>query len=949
MPDVFEIYIKLAGCATVSAALSALLYLIKRKTKFGDFPRLAQQVIIGILFGAVAIFGTEFGVDIGGATANARDAAPLCAGLLFGAPAGVIAGLIGGIERWFAVAWGAGMYSRIACTVSTIFAGIYAGLLRKIVFDDKRPTLPLAFVTGGVMEIIHMTVLFLTHLTDSEQAFEIVKICTVPMVLCNGLSVFASTLFIMLLSSGVNRGRKNKKNISQLFQTPMLISVVLAYLASTAFVYFLQTYSAKENAVNIISLNIADIKQEILDASDKHLISITRSIASELESDADIPLKSLAEKYNVSDIWLVNDKGIIYNATDGSIGFDMHYDIDKPEEERQSSKFLVLLTDECDEYVQEYRPLARESTIKRKLAGVSMKNGGFVQTGYDAERFQAEIYSQVKDLTKNRRIGKNGHIIIVDHNMEIISDIKDISPENMASEELQINEKTVFDKEFDITINGTENLCMISQSEGFTIIALLPHSEIYKTRDTMAYINSYMEILVFALLFILIYIIIKNVVVNNLHKINSSLGKIIGGSLETTIDVYSSNEFASLSDDINSTVSTLKLYIEEAASRIDKELAFAKSIQHSALPSVFPPYPERKDFDIYATMDTAKEVGGDFYDFYLLDEKHVAILIADVSGKGIPAAMFMMTAKTTIKSLAETGLPVNEIFTQANEKLCEGNEAGMFVTAWMGIVNTETGHVDFANAGHNPPLIYRKDKGFEYIKSKAGFVLAGMEGIRYKKQELELAPGDRIYLYTDGVTEANNSAEELFGEDRLLEYLNQNSFLPAKDLLLGVKSAIDNFSGNAEQFDDITMLSFDYFGNEQGLEFRDFDASDSSLAAAMDFITSGLEAADASPKTVMQVSVAFEEMFVNVAHYAYPDSPGKASVGFGIQDGTATIVIKDSGTPFDPFAKADPDISLSAEERQIGGLGIFMTKKVMDKTDYEYRDGCNIVTMQKKL
>lgn len=947
-----ELFEKLLASAMVPVLVSGFLYLLKRKTNVGNMPEAAKQIIAGIIFGGVAILGTEFGVDIGGATANARDAAPLCAGLLFGGPAGIIAGIIGGAERWFATAWGAGTYSRIACTVSTILAGFYAAYLRKFVFDEKRPAAALAFATGGVMEIIHLTILFLTHLTDSEQAFEIVKICTFPMIFCNGISVFLSVLLVKVISTGIHRKEKRRKSLSQLFQTPMLIAVVIAYLCSTVFVYFLQTYSARESACRMMQLNIDDVKQEILDASDRHIINITRSIAEEVEQartdGTEFSLKELAGKYDVSNIWYVNEDGIVEDASDGRVGYDMASDADLPEEEQQSCKFLVLLTDECSEYVQEYRSLSSDSSAMKKTAGVSMENGGFIQTGYNADCFQDEVSSQLADITKNRRIGEAGHLAIVDRNMEVVSDIGSTNTAISASD-VEINEKTLSDDGYSTEINGVKCLALASESEGYYIVAVLPETEVYDTRNAMVYINSFMEIIVFAALFLNIYGIVRNVVVKNLHRINGSLGKIIEGDLNTTVDVVSSEELASLSGDINTTVSTLKQYIDDAARRIDSELAFAKSIQHSALPSVFPPYPNRKEFDIFASMDTAKEVGGDFYDFCMPDSNHIAILIADVSGKGIPAAMFMMTAKTMIKNFAEAGLSVDEIFTRANEKLCENNDAGMFVTAWMGIIDTETGVLEFANAGHNPPLLCRKGS-FEYLRLKAGFVMAGMDGFVYRKQTVQLNPGDRIFLYTDGVTEAADLSETLYGEQRLKNYLNSVSAKTASEVVGGVKKDIDDFAGEAEQADDITMLMFDFKGSaENAIEFREYPAEVEQLDNATDFITSALEEAGASMKTVTQVSVAFEEIFVNVAHYAYRGGKGNVKVGLGISDDTATIILKDSGKPFDPFSKEDPDITLSAEERDIGGLGIFMTKQIMDECRYEYIDSTNIVTLKKKL
>jgi sigma-B regulation protein RsbU (phosphoserine phosphatase) len=188
----------------------------------------------------------------------------------------------------------------------------------------------------------------------------------------------------------------------------------------------------------------------------------------------------------------------------------------------------------------------------------------------------------------------------------------------------------------------------------------------------------------------------------------------------------------------------------------------------------FPAFPEREEFDIYATMQPAKEVGGDFYDFFLIDSDHLALVIADVSGKGVPAALFMVIAKTLIKNQTLAGMEPADVFTAVNTQLCENNDAGMFVTGWMGILEISTGRFTYANAGHNPPLIRKKDGEYEYLKARAGLVLAGMEGIRYRQYEIMLEPGDGLYLYTDGVTEATNEENTLYGEDRLRDILNRH-------------------------------------------------------------------------------------------------------------------------------------------------------------------------------
>jgi len=244
--------------------------------------------------------------------------------------------------------------------------------------------------------------------------------------------------------------------------------------------------------------------------------------------------------------------------------------------------------------------------------------------------------------------------------------------------------------------------------------------------------------------------------------------------------------------------------------RISAELNVATQIQADMLPRIFPPFPERGEFDIYAIMNPAKEVGGDFYDFFLVDEDHLAIVIADVSGKGVPAALFMVIAKTLIKNHAQNKESPAGVFTNTNNQLCEGNDAGLFVTSWMAVLTISTGELSYVNAGHNPPLLKRKNGEYEYLRSRPGFVLAGMEGVRYREGSITLEDGDRLFLYTDGVTEATNADKELFGEERLKAALDSVGNAPIRDMLIFVKEQIDGFVGDAEQFDDITMLGIEY-------------------------------------------------------------------------------------------------------------------------------------------
>jgi serine phosphatase RsbU (regulator of sigma subunit) len=304
--------------------------------------------------------------------------------------------------------------------------------------------------------------------------------------------------------------------------------------------------------------------------------------------------------------------------------------------------------------------------------------------------------------------------------------------------------------------------------------------------------------------------LVQGIVVNNLLLVNQSLDRITNGNLNEVVDVRKSSEFASLSDDINHTVSVLKGYIEAAEKRIEQELEFAFKIQDSSLPKNFTF--SRDDFELYATMDPAKEVGGDFYDFFFVGQNRLALVIADVSGKGIPAALFMMRAKTAIRGLAESGQTPSQILYRANNTLCDGNEAEMFVTVWLGIIDLATGKMTCANAGHEYPTLMRAGGEFEALKDRHGPALAAMEDMPFREYELQLNPGDKLFVYTDGIPEAIDENVEQYGMDRLLEALNTAKDETMQDILPAVRRHIQNFVGEADQFDDITMLGLHYKG-----------------------------------------------------------------------------------------------------------------------------------------
>ena len=330
-------------------------------------------------------------------------------------------------------------------------------------------------------------------------------------------------------------------------------------------------------------------------------------------------------------------------------------------------------------------------------------------------------------------------------------------------------------------------------------------------------------IFIFAIVFVLVAIfslinvrLFTNKLTKPISDLKYDVEEISSGNLDYMARVEGNDEISDLANAFNDMTLSLKNYIKDLTSitaekeRIGAELNVATHIQSSMLPSIFPAFPNDKRFDIYATMDPAKEVGGDFYDFFMIDEKHIAVVVADVSGKGIPAALFMVIGKTLIKDHTGIKKDLSNVFYEVNNLLCESNSENLFITAFEAVINIETGHFTYVNAGHEMPFIYKRGKEWTAYPMKPGFVLAGMENMKFTTGDFYLEPGDKIFQYTDGVTEATNINNELYGMDRLKAALDANSDKKVSELLPAIKADIDKFVGSAPQFDDITMLGFEF-------------------------------------------------------------------------------------------------------------------------------------------
>lgn len=501
----------------------------------------------------------------------------------------------------------------------------------------------------------------------------------------------------------------------------------------------------------------------------------------------------------------------------------------------------------------------------------------------------------------------------------------------------------------------------VRDSDG-EIVAILgvemPMTELDNTRQTYVLHVVAVSAVMISLFLLVGSLLLSRGVIQPLILITNEAERFAASGVQradTMEKVQSRNEIGVLASSVGQMELDIEKYVRDLTAvtaereRIGAELSVAFRIQSDILPAVFPAFPDRKDFDIYASMAPAREVGGDFYDFFLIDESRLGLVIADVSGKGVPAALFMMIARTLIRNHVQSGEEPADALTAVNEQLCENNKENMFVTAWLGVLDLSSGQLKFANAGHNPPLFKHGDGEYEYMRVRAGLVLAGMEGIRYRQSSVQLSRGDRIFLYTDGVTEAESQNHIFYGEERLCDVLRGLTESAPEETVAAVDADVRRFAEGAEQVDDITMMCLEYTGNGSEL-ICTVPAEREQLYRVLEFTEAQTKEAGASRKETDRLLLAVEEIFVNIADYAYVDGRGDVTVKVRRTDNAQMeITFSDSGVPYDPLEKPDPDTHLAAEKRQEGGLGILLAKNMMDEMEYERRDGRNILTMKKRF
>lgn len=457
-----------------------------------------------------------------------------------------------------------------------------------------------------------------------------------------------------------------------------------------------------------------------------------------------------------------------------------------------------------------------------------------------------------------------------------------------------------------------------------------------------------------------------------LRRLADAAQRLAGGDFDAPLPaIRSQDEVGRLTVTFERMRQDLRRYIADltattaAKERMAGELSAAREIQMSIVPKLFPPFPNRPEIDLYALLIPALEVGGDLYDFTLLDEDHLYIAIGDVSGKGIPASLLMAVGKTLLKSTMQTVRAPARALAEVNNELAEDNESCMFITMFCGILNLRTGNLIYANAGHNPPFLARRSGDIERLDEPPSLALGVRTGVSYQDYSRCLKNGDLLVLYTDGVTEAMNMDHGMFGESGLIEYIRQAGHQRAKPFLKGLGEAVHTHASGAAQSDDITALAVRYrvepsgqctAASSIGEVEREPDAALRlhNQMAELVHLTAWVEeqgtAMALSPEWVSRLNLALEEWVVNVFSHAYSDD-AEHTIELRLWRGAAEvrIEIEDDGKPFDPTVQANADTTLSLEHRSIGGLGIHFIRKTMDTFAYRRDHGCNVVTLVKRM
>ena len=616
------------------------------------------------------------------------------------------------------------------------------------------------------------------------------------------------------------------------FQLWLFVSVALAFAALFYLTYYLQTKEAFNSAESLIELRMDDAKKQIsinennlkavLDICNASMANDVKTVAYILEcvpafaTDAH-KLEELRQVMGYDEIHVVNKHGLIENcAIDPVIGNAEHYIGFNLKLHAQSEPFVHGIGKRDFVLVQPPLPRGMDRKLFQYGGASRLDDVGIVQLGISVSFLERAMENNsLATLSPGLRIGIGGEILILRGEKIVGAARVDLEGRTLTS--IGLDQKLIDDihqgeGSFSAEIDGVKFFGLYIQSGDLTLVGIMPNYEVTSKRNGVAIQLIIAGLVLMLVVFLSVSKLVQTIVIDGIDRINISLGRITAGHLDEKVEEDNSEEFRKLSGGINTTVEALKGAIAAEKTRLNSELEFARAVQISALPQIH----DDPRFEIYASMEAAKEVGGDFYDFFIVDESHLAFLIADVSGKGIPAAMFMMNAKAQLKSniLNNPKKPLDEVIYDVNNSICEGNDACMFVTVFVGVLDLRSGLLTYVNAGHNAPIVRRANGEASWLPVENGFVIGGMDGVSYAQETFQLSPGDGVLLYTDGVTEAMNPQLALYGDDRLITLMDGPIMhsAPSDCILDELKGDVLAFADGAPQSDDITMLFLRYLG-----------------------------------------------------------------------------------------------------------------------------------------
>ncbi|HEX6437646.1 MAG TPA: SpoIIE family protein phosphatase [Candidatus Binatia bacterium] len=676
-------------------------------------------------------------------------------------------------------------------------------------------------------------------------------------------------------------------------------------------------------------------------------------------------LKQIADDTVLDEIWITDEKGHAYlrNITEVDFTFS-------PDRERQpqAHAFYPLLTGKSKAVVQEARQREIDTQVFKYVGVAGVDKPRIVQVGYHAGMLRQ--LQQRMGLTRlvNQLVSEGSVIAIrvLDKNMitvEYAESFRDKKLPEPTETDLADWRRLVSEGRNHSSLEASllNVLAPIGEEggelKGGAILVTLPTDHVQAAIQNRIRIATVVSPLVL-LLGSVIAIFWAKKISSPIVELTEMTRRIAGGDFTQRIAISARNEIGTLAASFNEMTRRLNQSIEHlkettaAKERIESELQIAHEIQMSMVPKIFPPFPERSEFDLFATLVPAKEVGGDLYDFFFIDDDHLCFAVGDVSGKGVPASLFMAVTKTLFRATAGNGGSPGEILARLNAEICRDNESCMFVTFFCGILNIHTGQVHYSNAGHNLPFYLSRD-GVRPLENFGGISLGLLEQGPYASGGMILRPGESLLLYTDGVTEAMNPSRTLYSDERLEQFLGTTDSSAPRRIIDGLISDVRHFAGQAPQSDDITVLALQYFGTaKEMLEPVEIRVNNklSELASANQALTEFGRQYGLADNVLHDLNLALEEILTNIISYGYTDSgEHEIAVRFSIKAGEMRVDVEDDGQPFNPLEAPEVDTSKPLEERTIGGLGVHLVRKLMDGLEYQRREGKNLLVMRKFL